>query len=497
MKSFIAPLLEALIKHRESMKAGFHVPGHHYGQALQAMQHLNIRSDPAKYFSAIMELDVTELDSTDDLHHPEASIKEAQLLAASCFQSEETYFLVGGSTAGNMALILTICDQNDIVIVQRNVHKSIINGLKLAGAKAVFVTPEHEPKSGLATVPSIIYVQQALEKYPHAKALILSTPNYYGINTPMKSYAELAHRYDIPLIVDEAHGAHYGLHPQFPTSALAAGADAVVQSAHKTLAAMTMGAMLQIQNSRINRAELRQTLSMIQSSSPSFPIMASLDISRAMIDALGEEMFEQSLKQASMLRQWLKDSQTALQLLEPQDHNYTYDPLRIMLYDQSGTLTGFDIQQRLQEQGCWIEMADPIYAVLVIGIQTSEEDVEKLQAAIHSIQSIAIPGKRDVLHSLNCNLSRDNMISEPVAFTRKPFKNKKSITVDLGKSEHLISAEMVVPYPPGIPVLYEGERITKAVIEQCERLSKAGARFQGSKNGVMDKIEVYEEKPDT
>lgn len=498
MKPFNSPLLEALIKHRSTMQAGFHVPGHHYGEALRSWPASTnpLTDTAAKYFKPIMEIDVTELASTDDLHHPEASILEAQQLAAQSFGTEETFFLIGGSTSGNLALILTICDRDDVVIVQRNVHKSIINGLKLAGAQAVFVSPEYETSSGIATVPSIIYIQEAIARYPHAKAIILSTPNYYGVGTSMTSYVELAHQHGIPLLIDEAHGAHYGLHPSFPSSAIAAGADAVVQSAHKTLPTLTMGAMLHVQNDLIDREELKQALATIQSSSPSFPILASIDISRAMIDALGPDLFRQSLDSMKSLRQFLKENAANIVALDAADEDYTYDPLRIVLYDRTSQLSGFELQQKLQERGCWIEMADSRYAVLLFGIQTSAEDVAKLQAAIMEIDRSIVQqnAARELQHNVKLPIIMLNdtpMISEPVSFKKETYKHRETERVRLDEAEGRLAAEMVVPYPPGIPMLYQGERISSASIEQCRRLSEDGAKFQGAQDGTMQTISVY------
>lgn len=503
MKPFYAPLFEALVDHVKTAPAGFHVPGHHYGHAMmKVLNHAESRYEPDQWYSAIMQLDVTELSTTDDLHHPEASIMEAQRLAAQTFGAEETFFLVGGSTSGNIALLLTLCEPGDIIIVQRNVHKSIINGLKLAGAKAVFISPEMEENSGLAIVPTVQQVEDALRIYPDAKAVFLSNPNYYGMSTDLIPFVELVHRHGKPLIVDEAHGAHYGFHPELPRSGLAAGADAVVQSAHKTLPALTMGAMLHVQGSRIQKDLLRQSLAMIQSSSPSFPILASLDISRAMIHTLGARLFEQSLASAASFRSWMKLHSTVIQVMEwpirTANSSFQFvDPLRVVIYDNSGVMSGYELQRRLEQHGCYAEMADPRYVVLVFGIQTSLEDTMKLQYAIRMIngnqseQAESVPNKQSTLTRTILPESEAMAISEPVSFARERFKNKSSVRVELGNAKQLISAEMVTPYPPGIAILYAGEKITTAIIKQIQHLSASGAKFQGAIDPTMSTIAVY------
>lgn len=222
---------------------------------------------------------------------------------------------MGGSTSGNIALLLALCEPDDMIIVQRNVHKSVLNGLRLAGARAVFLSPQIDVHSGLATIPSIEQVKEALILYPEAKAVFLSNPNYYGMGVKLGPYAQAVHDHHIPILVDEAHGAHYGFHPSFPRSALSEGVDAVVQSAHKTLPTLTMGALLHVQGDRIPIPSLRESLAMIQSSSPSFPILASIDISRAMIDTLGPALFEKSTASANAFRRWLREQSTTIREL--------------------------------------------------------------------------------------------------------------------------------------------------------------------------------------
>lgn len=498
-----APLYHALVNHASSNPVSFHVPGHHRNEALQyALDKMDEREGSVRnHFGPLLTLDVTELSTTDDLHHPEASIKEAQRLAAACFGAEETYFLVGGSTSGNLALILTVCDPNDVIIVQRNVHKSIINGLKLAGAKAVFLTPEHESNTQLATVPSLRQVERALTQYPEAKAVFLSTPNYFGMSVNMDRYAALCHSYGIPLLIDEAHGAHYGFHPELPPSAIQAGADAVVQSTHKTLTAMTMGAMLHVRGNRLARGRLKEMLVMIQSSSPSFPIMASLDISRAIVGALGAELFRESIEAVRLFRQWLKEQSGRLTIPERVDRpnrSITYDPLRILLTDSSGSLSGYELQQELEGHGCYAEMADPKYVLLVVGPHAAREALPRLQEAILQINAkyAYLFGKamaEPIPPSYPMDME-DSGISEPVSFERQGQEGKIVQRVKLEEAIHHPSGEMVIPYPPGIPILYSGERITSHHVRQIERLARTGARFQGAEDVSMATIAILIEE---
>ncbi|MEK3884208.1 aminotransferase class I/II-fold pyridoxal phosphate-dependent enzyme [Paenibacillus sp. PL2-23] len=496
------PLYDALAQHARSNPVSFHVPGHHQGEALQyglekAGQH---KSGIEDCFAPLLALDVTELSSTDDLHHPEASIQEAQRLAAACFGSEDTYFLVGGSTSGNLALILTVCQPGDTIIVQRNVHKSIINGLRLAGAKAVFLYPEYEPHTQLATIPSIQQVEEALMMVPEAKAVFLSTPNYYGMSVRLDDYIARCRSAGIPLLVDEAHGAHYGFHPQLPTSAIQAGADAVVQSTHKTLPAMTMGAMLHVQGQRIDRERLRETLAMLQSSSPSFPILASLDIARAIVQSAGEALYQESIEAVQQFRRWLQGSSLRWTMPgqgasdECAHSAIAYDPLRILLTDGTGALSGYELQQELERHGCYAELADPQYVLLVVGPHAGREALPRLKEALVHIHSSVAPSTGVAATNPAQAVKADAAISrsELVSFTRSTRASKQRVKL-LGALNQL-SGEMVVPYPPGIPVLYTGERISSEHIAHIERLARSGARFQGAKDEAMETIAIIIEE---
>lgn len=502
MKQFFAPLFEALIQHTKKSPAGFHVPGHHYGQALSIeLDGVEPDQHPAGWLSALMKLDVTELSATDDLHHPEASIKEAQQLAAATFGADESFFLVGGSTSGNIALLLTICEPGDVIILQRNVHKSIINGLKLAGATAVFLSPQIEPQSGLAIIPSLEQVEEALKRYPEAKAVFLSNPNYYGMGVLLSPYSALIHKYGKALLVDEAHGAHFGFHPELPLSAITEGADAVVQSAHKTLPALTMGAMLHVQGDKLDRGILRQSLAMIQSSSPSFPILASLDISRAMIDSLGARLFQQSLAAAASFRLWLKQNSSYIQELDLSLEEGAFkDPLRVILFDSSGRRSGYEIQQHFDGMGCYAEMADPLYLVLVFGIQTSPTDIEVLQTAVKALDkelvedSKAPNPSRDSFSQNSVCISIEETIAAPISFERARFSGRGNERIDLIQAKGRLAAELVTPYPPGISILYPGEKISADIILQIQHLARLGAKFQGAIDGEMNTITVYSEE---
>jgi len=481
-----APLFEALMTHAGLGAAPFHVPGH--------KQRADWGMDSASaVYASLLPIDVTELSDTDDLHHPEGPLLDAQALAAKCFGAEETRFLVGGSTSGNLAMILGVCQPGELVVVQRNVHKSIIHGLMLAGARAVLLPPEIDGSSGLATLPSEEILRRALERYPGAKAVLLSSPNYYGMSAVLDRRIADAHRFGVPVFVDEAHGAHFGLHPRFPRSALQAGADLVVQSTHKMLGAMTMGAMLHMQGDLVPRRAVRQALTMVQSSSPSFPILATLDLSRRQIHANGERTFLSALEAAEEASEGLERTPfRALGRGRYASAGVAYDPLKLSLFDETDSLTGFALRDALLARGCVAEMADERYAVLAFGTGSKREDGRRLKEALteigREIGAVRPDESRTRRHEPSDYGIPD--VPEPVLFSREVAESR---TVPLERSAGLQAAEWVIPYPPGIPMLFPGETITESTVERLLRWRHEGARIQGAKDPQLRQIEVRTE----
>jgi Arginine/lysine/ornithine decarboxylases len=477
-----APLLEALLLHAERLPTSFHVPGHKQREA-------KYRTDPTdSLYRDLLAIDVTELSDTDDLHHPEGVIAEAERLVADCFGAEESCLLVGGSTSGNLAMILGVCEPGELVLVQRNVHKSVIHGLILAGAQAVFLSPVIDPETGLALAPSSSTVMAAMERYPEAKALFLSNPNYYGHSSDLRDHVALAHRYGIPVLVDEAHGPHFGRHSSFPTSALSFGADAVVQSAHKMLSAMTMGAYLHMQGDRVDKESIRQYLRMVQSSSPSYPIMASLDLARWQVQTKGEELFHSALAAARDIRESLKTAPIRTLPLQSPRVDWQGDPLKVVLTDATATLSGFELRDELEALGCLAEMADDRYVVLALGTGTREEDGAVLIRAVRKIiHKFGLERKAYKETSPGEVQAPDSPFSLPARFSRHSFPTE---SIDLEEAEGRICGEWIIPYPPGIPELYPGEIITAATINRLKQWRIQGSRIQGAEDAELKRLRV-------
>lgn len=483
MDQLRAPLFETLRRLTTDQRASFHVPGHKFGKGLTV--------EERPFFEQLMSIDYTEITGLDDLHQPHGIIQEAQQLAAQCFGADHTFFLVNGSTAGNLALILSCCGQNDLIIVQRDVHKSVLHALMLAGARAVFISPMIDEQSGLPTGINIDELSAVLQQFPEAKAVFITNPNYYGLGIKLEAMVKLVHSYQIPLLVDEAHGAHYGFHPQLPESALASGADGVVQSTHKTLSALTMGAMLHIQGKRINADTVQQRLAIVQSSSPSYPILASLDISRRKMAAAGKEIIAQGLSAVNQFKQSLRQwSWYAAVAVDDQPGN-TQDPFKIALKDATGTLSGFALQQEIERHGCMTEMADPQYVLLMFSMYSTDEDVQRLCRALDHISHEFQLNKQELSKDIsNTTILRPVVHNKrPVAF-ELPSLNKNTPVVQLEDAIAMRSADMVIPYPPGIPLLYPGEVITAEIAHYIRQLIQLGAQFHGSTHVYEQRLRV-------
>jgi arginine decarboxylase len=478
-----APLYEALLQHLKKKPLSFHVPGHKMGEGFDIQAHA--------CYSSILRLDQTEIEGLDDLHSPHGPIDQAQRLAAEFIGAEKTYFLVNGSTGGNLAMIQTVCGRGDVVIVQRNAHKSIIHGLILAGARPVYLAPRIDPETGIAAGVDGFTIEKAMRHYPEAKAVVVTSPNYYGMGSDLKKIQAAAHHAGIPLLVDEAHGAHYGIHAKYPRSAIQQGADIAVQSTHKMGISMTMGAWMHVQGQLIDKERLEWLLTVYQSSSPSYPIMASIDLSRRFFYEQGYAFLQRGWEMANRFRQAFQaDEHYYIPSPERENHAYTsIDPLKLTIHIRK-SLTGFMLKKHLQEKGMYMELADLHHVLAVLGPGTKKEEIDLLihQLAVLSKEAKHSCEKENPRFIANNILYKETFqaVHEPLDITR--YKGKERMP--LKQANGRISGEMIIPYPPGIPILHVGERWTPELVEQVLQLKEQGARFHGVADSTLEKVTV-------
>ncbi|SDI51061.1 Arginine/lysine/ornithine decarboxylase [Planococcus glaciei] len=453
------PLIDALTAFQQQQPISFHVPGHKNGE-LSAL--------PPEMRSAL-PYDLTEVTGLDDLHYPEEAIQEAQQLLAEAYGADQSFFLVNGSTVGNLAMVYAACQEGDTVIVQRNAHKSIFHALELAKARPVYVAPEWDEESLTASGVAFADITAAVMAYPEAAAVILTYPNYYGMATAgLKETIAFCQSHGMAVLVDEAHGAHFQIGDPFPASALAYGADVVVQSAHKTLPAMTMGSFLHIQGDLVNREKIKKYLRMLQSSSPSYLIMASLDDARAFVQTYSQPDIRYFKDKRKQFIRGLK-SIPRLEVFESDD------PLKLMLRVEG--YNGFQLKTQLEKAGIHAELADPYQVLLIMPLLKQihaypfAEVRKRVKEAIRELDQY--PGD-----ALAVKMPIQQAISVPdISYAQMDTEAREWIpyTASVGR----ISAGMVVPYPPGIPLIVPGEKWTLEKLEGLADYLATGAQIQG------------------
>jgi len=470
-----APLFEALQRHIARDPLSFHVPGHRGGERFD--------EEGSKFFASLLPIDLTELSGLDDLHQPQGAIAEAQQLAAEVFGAEETFFLVGGSTAGNLAMVLAACRPGDKLLVSRDAHRSVFHACMLAGAKVVPLMPKVHPAFAVPCGVDLATVRQGLARHPDARAVLLTNPNYYGMGRNLAAIAEAVHAHGIPLLVDEAHGAHFAFHPSLPPTALSAGADGVVQSAHKTLPALTMGAFLHLQGARLSRWKVRQALAMVQTSSPSYPVLASLDLARRWMVSQGSERLGRLLDAASRLQERLRRRGWRFPEANSPFYDWT-DPLRLLLHHPDRS--GYQVAERLEAEAVFPELADPLQVVCVVTAANREEDLERLADVLASIDRRPAHGKAGTAAAELAARWQEVYGENELDLSGWMHREREQVRWTAAGGRR--SAGMVVPYPPGIPLLLPGEEIRDCHLALLDIYQKLGAHVQGLLSGELSVI---------
>lgn len=458
------PILHMLEDFQKRKPISFHVPGHKHGTVFL--------DEASAYFKDILKLDLTELPGLDDLHAPEGPIAEAEKLASEFFQSDYSFFLVGGSTSGNLAMILAACAAGDKVLVQRNSHKSIMNGLELAGAKPVFLSPEYDAAAERYTNPSYETVKEAIRIHPDAKALILTYPDYFGKAYDIEEMISLAHAHGIPVLVDEAHGVHFSLGDPFPASSLQLGADVVVHSAHKTAPAMTMASYLHVKSDFLTKESLAYRLQMLQSSSPSYPLMASLDIARAFLAEQNDEDIAKILSSAERVKELFRSCGDWVVI----DGD---DPIKLTIQAASGR-SAQEIAALFEEEGIYPELVTDRQILFIFGLSPFNKEKELIKV-IHSV--------REQLKNTRNHATIDvvNLFMKPIqelALSYEEMQRLQQKLVSFEASAGQIAAEPVIPYPPGIPFILKGELITPQHLKAVGQWLDQGVRIQQRQQGI-------------
>jgi len=486
------PLLDALRASAYQLHAPFYAPGHKRGKGIP-------KPLVDLLGASVFPADLPELPQLDNLFAPEGVIQEAQQLAAAAFGAEQTWFLVNGSTTGVMAAILATCCTGHKIILPRNIHQSAIAGLILSGAVPVFINPEYDPSTDLAYSITPAAVAAALKQHPDAKAVMMVYPTYQGVCGDVRAIAQIAHQHNIPLLVDEAHGPHFAFHPDLPPSALSAGADLTVQSTHKVLGAMTQASMLHIQGNRVEAQRLSKALQLLQSTSPSYLLLASLDAARQQMALHGEQLMTRTLQLADEAR--TKISQIpGLSVMEPVTTPgfLALDRTRLTVRVSELGLSGFEADEIFHQQlGVIAELPTLQYLTFIISLGNTEVDIKQLVQAFSKItQDDYCPIPRTTLQNVFQQWKSQLLLIHPSSFIICPSLSPREAffsateTLPLDQTLDRISAELVCPYPPGIPALMPGEIINPAAIDYLQQVLTLGGNITGCSDPSFKTLKV-------
>jgi len=472
-----APLFEALLRHTEKDTANLHIPGHRQGRVIP-QELLQSSNNPFGF-------DLTELPGLDDLHNPQGAIQQAQELAAWLYGADCSYFLVNGTSTGLQALLMAVAGQKKIVI-PRNAHRSIFGGLVLAGAEPVYVMPDLLPEFGLDCGVAPARLKQALATGGSVAALAIN-PNYYGIAGDLTGQVAVSHQADKTLLVDEAHGAHLHFHDALPVDAMTAGADAAVQSTHKVGGSLGQSSILHLKGNRIERHRIAAALRLLQTTSPSYLLMASLDLARRQLALKGKSLLSRSLELAWSLRRRLSRIK-GLAVLSPEHlpEHCAMDPGYVVISVRELGLSGYQVQQLLAERyRVFVEMADSTNILAIVSIGTSREDCQKLAGAMEDIA---------LRERTNRSIPALKMpTSFKVVLKPREAWYASSRPVNLEEAVGKISAESVAVYPPGIPVINPGEEITGEILNYLQEVSQKNIACQGPADPTLKTIRVVVE----
>lgn len=470
IKEFYAPIYNSIKNYINSRPTAFHMPGHKMGRLFPLGN------------EEILSMDLTEIPGLDNLHYPSGPILEAQELAAQAFLSDKTYFLVNGSTCGIYAMIAAMCRPGDKLIVSRDCHKSIIAGMILAGARPVYIRPVYNSHFGIFTYLDPFIVEETIKNNPDAAGILVTRPNYYGICSDIDKIIGIAHSFNMPIAVDEAHGAHLCFNDSLPKSSMQAGADICVQSAHKTLPALTQCSYLHIKGSRIDRDRLEYYIRIFQTTSPSYIFMASLDCARALMQQQGKQLLDKLLITLDTARASLSDINGIDVIKKTHIDNCFLDETRLVINSKEAGISGYEMEGQLRRNfNIQVEMSDYYNVVCIATVADISEDFEMLT---HSV-------KECVLKASNTPLQGIDFISSTIpvqSIELKDIPHCSGEYIDIGNAVNRTSIDSVTPYPPGIPLICPGEFINSDLIDIIRDIKRAG----GIVNGVThdNKIRV-------
>ncbi len=476
------PLFDAIREYDARHPAYFRIPGHRYENGIDPKFREAVGDE-------IFRMDLTETPLTDDLHNASGAIKEAEDLASELWESDYTHFLVNGSTCGNQTMIITAANNGQTICIPRNAHKSALMGLTLGGGRPVYIMPQIEEEWGLHGGITPAQVEEMFAKYPECRGVMVVSPTYYGITSDLEGIAKVCHAHNAVLMVDEAHGAHCYFSGLLPKGAMQAGADMCVQSIHKVTGSFTQSSMIHVKSKLVDRGFLEANLHLVQSTSPSYLLMASLDMARHDMAMRGAQMVDDASRLAIAARaeiNTIKGIRCAGKELEGRAGIYRLDETRLTISAAQIGIRGFDLKKMLfDEYNVDVELADYRNVLAIVTFANKKEDLDRLVDALKDI-AVRFKDGQPLPPARQLPPQPEYVISPREAY----FAKKKRIpwAEAVGK----VSAEMIAPYPPGIPLIYQGERMSQEVWDYLEEVRRRKGHMHGPSDVELNTLQIIE-----
>ncbi len=464
-----APLLDGWLSYRASDPVPFGTPGH--------KQRIDL-------VGPVVRDDIPLYGGVDTIRQQAGAIAEADRRLARAWGAEWGRISVGGSTHGNQTLMLALCRPGDTVVVTRTLHRSLLLGMVLAGVTPVWVRPDVDPTTGLPTHVPVDRVRAALNRHPEAKAVFLVEPTYVGTVSDVAAHAGVAHAHGIPLVVDQAWGAYFGFHPDLPRHAIQAGADAMVTSAHKTLPAYTQAALVLARTQRIDPHRLDRAFDATATTSPSGTIAASADAARALMERDGPRLLGHLIRVVDHARERLRGVPGLVLLDDVVDPSVILDRVKLAINVSGTGAIGLAIEEDLIALGMPVELADRDTVVPIISVNDDQQSVDQFVDGVIASVERQRSAPRPVLPSIAWTVEPEVVLSPREAY----FAEHETVSADDAIGQ--VSAELVAPYPPGIPVLAPGERITDAAVDGLRDAMSDGTQVRYAADPTLDTLQV-------
>lgn len=474
------PLYEALMNFKKMRIVPFDVPGHKRGRGNKAL--LDFLGEKC------LSVDVNSMKPLDNLCHPISVIKEAEDLAADAFGANHAFFMVGGTTSAVQSMILTACKRGDKIILPRNVHRSAINAMILSGAIPIYINPQMDTQLGISLGMSVADVKKAIEENPDAKAVLVNNPTYYGICSNLKEIIKIAHEYNMLVLADEAHGTHFYFNRHLPVAAMHAGADMAAVSMHKSGGSLTQSSFL-LTGKNVKTGYVHQIINLTQTTSGSYLLMSSLDISRSNLAVYGSDIFDFVIDLVDYARQEINNIGDYYAYASEKingDSVYDFDTTKLAIYTLPVGLAGIEVYDLLRDEyDIQAEFGDMSNLLAYVSVGDRAKDIERLVSALSEIRRNYKKDRKGMLEA--------EYISPKVMCAPQDAFYSDKISLPIEESCGKVCSEFVMCYPPGIPILAPGELITPQILEYIKYAKDKGCSMTGPEDMDIQRLNVIKE----